>query len=197
MCDGSGSWGTGVEAACWFRDWLATNCNAESRQDITENLRLAIQQLPSTITDDAFHWSFCIVAAIVTKDAVEIGACGRFTAVAHKNSNLQPLLTPTRLIDELVAQGHVSESDAEDHKYANVLCGPFFGVDDQTDLIWIQPQRLAPDSQVLNGGTALGRYLASCDALVSFTDPQSLHDAVEAFSGRSAPTAIITSNDSG
>ena len=196
MFDGSGSWGTGVEAASWFRDWLAANADTRSRHAITASLRTAIDQLPASIAEHEFHWSFSIVAAILNGHTIELGACGGFAGVVRTQSTSQPLFTPARLIDQLVAQGHVTESDAEGHQYANVLCGPFFGIDDQDDLIWIEPQLIPKDAQVLIGGDGLIRYLATIDH-EPFTDPESLHDALQQFSGRSAPTAIIAAQSSG
>lgn len=60
--------------------------------------------------------------------------------------------------------------------------------------MWVDPYRLAPDSQVLVGGSALGRYLAPDGTLDSSNDPQSLH---EAFTSCRAPTSMITSDGSG
>lgn len=197
MFDGSGSWGTGVEAASWFRDWPAMNGNCESREAVNASLRCGIDHLPLTITDDDFHWSFSIVVAIVQNGTVQIGASGGFAAVMHSNSSIKPLFTPARFIDELVAHGHVSESDAEGHKYANILCGPFFGVDDQVNLTWSGPRQLYSDSQVLIGGPALQRYLTANVTSLSQIDPQSLHDAVDRYAGVSTPTAIITPDNSG
>ena len=196
MFDGSGSWGTGVEAASWFREWLAANADTQSRQTISESLRAAIDELPASLSDDDFHWSFSIVAAVVSERTIEIGACGGFAAVIHSQFMTRPLVTPTRLIDQLVDQGHVTESDAERHQFANTLCGPFFGIDDQNDLVWLEPQPIPLDSRVLIGDPGLSRYLAATE-YHAFAEPESLRDALNRFSGRSAPTAIITAHNSG
>ena len=52
MFDGSGSWGTGVEAASWFREWRAANADTQSRQTISESVRAAIDELPASLSDD-------------------------------------------------------------------------------------------------------------------------------------------------
>ncbi len=194
MTDGTGSWGMGVEAASWFRDWLAATHKHDQQASpttVTEALRAGIKQLPSAIRDDEDHWSFSIVTVIADAETIQLGACGGFAAAAVSGTHIAHLLTPVRLIDELVAKGHVPESEAEAHKYAHVLCGPFFGVDDHDRLTWLPPVSKAAQSLVLIGESGLHRYLAAqCDQNWH-TDPVALRDAVEAFSGRSAPTAVI------
>lgn len=169
----------------------------ECRVDRAGRPNTNIGQSPPSISDVDFHWSFPIVAAIASGDTDEIGACGGFAAVMCSKSNVQPLFTPARLVDGFVAQGHVFGPDVEAHRSANILCGPFFGVDDGDDLVRISPQQFVTDSRLLIGGPALQRYLASEPKLNWHTAPQSLHDGIEDFSGRSTSTAIITSSQPG
>lgn len=194
MMDGTGSWGSGVEAASWFRDWLADTHMDDLRASpttVSETLRAGIRQLPPAIRDDDYHWSFSIVAVIADDDTIQLGACGGFAAAAVSGTHIAHLLTPARLIDKLVAEGHVPESEAEGHKYAHVLCGPFFGVDDHDKLTWLPPVAKAAQSLILIGESGLHRYLAAQRDHNLHIDPVALRDAVEAFSGRSAPTAVI------
>jgi hypothetical protein len=197
MVDGSGSWGPGIEAAAWFRDWLASahkNDNTISTTDVTTALRAGIEQLPSVVIDDDFHWTFSIVAVIADDTTIRMGACGAFAAAAVSRSLIDRLLTPARPIDELVTRGHVSESEAECHKHSNMLSGPFFGVDGQDDLIWIPPIENPPETQVIIGDSGLQRYLESQRSHELQTDPVAIRDAVEQFCGRSAPTAVLSAS---
>lgn len=196
MVDGSGSWGLGVEAAAWFRDWLALahdSGKAVGRLSVTAALQLGMERMPAEFVDDDFGCVFSIVAAIVDDHIIQLGACGGFASVAVSQSKIQRLITPVRLIDELVVRGLVPESEAEWDKRADILCGPFLALDGQNDLIWLDPVPNTRGTQILIGAPGLPRYLESKHLYEWQTDPVKLRDAVELFSRRSAPTAIISS----
>lgn len=195
MTDGSGSWGSGVEAAEWFRNWLGESlavCTAVTISSITDALQAGIERLPSHIANNNHHWAFSIVAVIANQNTIQLGVCGGFAATAVSPSRTVPLVTPARLIDALVMRGDVSEARAERHKYANLLCGPIFGQDGQDDLTWTSPIATASETQILIGAQGLQRFLNSQPFCGRQTDPVILRDAVEKFSGRSAPTAIVS-----
>lgn len=196
MTDGSGSWGSGVEVAAWFRDWLAyahKGADTVTATTIAKALQAGIEQLPSHIKNDDFGWwSFSIVAMIVDKTTIQIGACGAFAASTISPSQVVPLFAPARLIDQLVEQGVIRESEAESHKWSRIISGPFFGADNHIDLIWIHPIATTRQTQILIGESGLNRYLQAQPSPKWQTDPLVLREAVEKFSGRSAPTAILS-----
>lgn len=195
MTDGSGSWGTGVEAAAWFRHWLANSLKGGdtiTTTTITEILQAGIERLPLHIKNDDFHWTFSVVAMIADKATIQLGTCGGFAVSTLSPSQVVSLFAPIRLIDQLVQQGVVREAEAESHKWGRIICGPFFGVGNQDDLIWIHPIATARQTQILIGESGLHRYLQAQPCPKWQTDPLALRDAVEKFSGRSAPTAILS-----
>jgi hypothetical protein len=195
MTDGSGSWGSGVEAAAWFRDWLAErhhDAELVTPETVAATLRAGIRELPPAISNDLYHWSFSVIAVIADEFMIQLGACGGLAAVAVSGLRVEPLITPTRAIDELIAQGHVTPVDAERHKFANLLSGPFFGVDGSDQMRWISPVAKADYSLIAIGESSMPRYLSTRGQTQFPSDPIVLRDSVEAFSGRCAPTAIIT-----
>lgn len=195
MTDGSGSWGAGVEAAAWFREWLAEthdDDNLVTSTSINAALRRGIECLPARIAGCDDGWSLSIVAAIVENHEIQLGVSGGFAAVAVSPSHIHRLFTPRRLVDELVAQGVVTELEAATHRYARVLCGPFFGDSENGDLTWLAPITIGSESRIMIGESGLQRYLEANQAQKRQCDPVELRDVVEEFSGHSSPTAIIT-----
>ena len=198
ISDGSGSWGNGVEAAAWFREWFALNQNAErvTPATVTSTLQAGIRELPQSISNDAYGWSFSIVIVIIDENMIQVGCCGGLAVTAVSDESVCPLFMPARLIDELVARGDVLESEAEKYKFSRLIGGPFFGPDclnGVEELHWVAPIVRSSYALVAVGDPALPRYLDTFsrhDLLL--TDPIALRDAVEVFGKGSAPTAIIT-----
>jgi hypothetical protein len=189
--DGSGSWGTGVEAAAWFREWIASNSKVfePSPQSVTEALVTAIQSLPDDITDCEFHWSFSLAVAICGSDTVQIGSSGSLAAIALCPNELKHLFVPTRLIEELVSHGTISADEAQSHKYARIISSPFFGADNGAELQWSDPIPWCDDDRVVLGDAALPRFLEAHE--FTFRTAIELRDAIEGFGGSSTSTVIV------
>ena len=196
MFDGSGSWGAGVEAASWFREWLASNQqNSEfvSPASVNNALQNGKNLLPQNlIDDDVFGWSFSVVVAIVDDTSIQIGRCGAFAAVAVSRSLGDKLFAPTTLGDELAAAGNFAESDEQASKYSKIICSSFFGDGNEDQLIWTTPIKNLKGVKIVIGHATLPRFLTSCEGQVFLTDPETIRDHVEKFSGQSSPTAIIS-----
>lgn len=144
--------------------------------------------LPAQIREDEWGWSFSVAVAVAQGNVVQVGVSGAFSVVAALGGAVQPLWMPPRLIDELVARGHVRSEDAEQHELRHIHTGPFFG--EHTELTWLDPIELQAGSKVALGHAALARLVQHGSVQLD-GDAASLRDAVEAHGGGSFATAVV------
>jgi hypothetical protein len=138
---------------------------------------------------DEWDWSFSAAAALIIGSQLHTASMGRHAIVVVGSRGTTILATPARLIDDLVAAGHVAAADAERHELSSVLKGPFLG-ETCVELAWTSPIDVADGDCVVVGDAALPRLL-EFHRLDVPADAVKLRDAVEECGGRSSSTAII------
>lgn len=191
--DGSGSWGTGGEAAAWFREWIATKSriSPQSVDAVTDLLSAAIRELPPEIVDcDGFGWAFSLAVIICRDGTVQVGSSGSVAALAVRSESIDRLFAPSRLVDELVKCGTISADEVENHKYRSVISSRFFGADDSPELQWCQPIPLCDGDRIVVGHAATPRFLET--HAFRFTSATELRDAIENYGGSSTATVIVS-----
>lgn len=197
--DGSGAWGNGNEAAAWFREWVALRSGESdeiSPSAINGLLRAGIRVIPSSVTDCEYHWAFSLSVVICSPQEVYVGGSGSFAVVALRGLEMERLRAPMRLVDELVARGEISPDQAKTHRFRRVICRHAvgvgaFGMNDEVDLAWSQPSKWADGDRIVIGDAALPKYLEKVDFELQTSIASEIRDAVEAYGGSSAPTAVI------
>jgi hypothetical protein len=192
LLDGVESWGSGAEAAAWTREYLARRFEQgppTSPEELSEALRRAIGAMPASISGDPWGWSFSAAAVLVRGAQLHAASMGRHAIIVVGSRGTTILATPPRVIDDLVAAGHVAAADAERHELSGVLKGPLLG-ETWIDLAWSPAIDVADGDLVIVGDAALPRLLRFHRLDVS-TDAVRVRDAVEQYAGRSASTAII------
>ena len=193
LLDGSGSWGAGAEAAAWIRHALAERLPDEEIEPKTVSAELtrAIAQLPDSISGDELGWHFSIAAVLFGGTHVQVTALGVFSILLIHNQEARPLVTAKRLIDDLVAAGHLSRAEAEQHEYRKILVGPFFGPG-ATELCWSEPVPVSSADQILIGDASIITCVAAHASLLQIRHALALRDELERLGGHSCPTAILS-----
>ncbi|WP_437828058.1 hypothetical protein [Sorangium sp. So ce1153] len=194
LFDGSGSWGTGAEAAAWCRESLAANLAVGpdfTHTEFTQALEAAAATLSDVTRANEWGWSFS-VAAIVIRDSVVYGlAAGGFSiGLLREGAPMRRLFAPDRLVDELVRTGQLSHGDAKTSTYRRILLSPCFG--DKPDALRTRAQEaLQPGDRVILGDPDLLDLLATLPPDAPVPRAIELRDRVEQLGGQSCPTAVL------
>lgn len=192
MLDGTSCWGRGVEAAAWMRGWLESVHQSDdpvSMITAESIVHAGIEKLPEIACDIVeFGWSFSMVVTMEDDRNIHIGWSGGFAAVAVSRTLTYKLFAASTLADSLIAERH---DEADVAKYSKILCDPPFGTAGDNKLSWTTPIAKLPGVQIVIGDLALPKFLASRQGEEFPADPETLRDEVQAFAGRSSPTAII------
>lgn len=198
LFDGSGSWGTGVAAARWFREgftsWIARETQV-SPASITARLAAMCGEVPAELAQDApeWGWAFAVCVVLVRGGLAYVAATGGFAAVVVREGEreVRAVVTPRRLVDEFVATGAMRAEEAAAHPHARVLLVPLFG-EKNTELVWNDAVPLRKGERLVVGDASLPRSAGLLrDDLVG-RDVVALRDALEAHGGRSSPTAVLS-----
>jgi len=189
LFDGSGSWGSGAEAAAWFREQIAgkfRNPDEISPNSVNQTLTDLIPTLPKQIAEE--DWSFSLAVVIIERTAIHVGALGSISVLALRGNSLMRLYSPVRLVDELVSSGRITVAEAETHQFRRMISSTFFGAEGAC-LNWSEASLL--DDKIILGDAALPRFLELQAVPFNFDDVNELRDDVERYGGTSSPTGII------
>src|SRR5262249_5371346 len=124
LLDGVGSWGAGAEAAAWFRARLAAFVAGRrelTTSAISDALSGFVSELPPEIRDADFGWSFSFGAALLVGSKIHVATRGGLSVVLLRGDAIHTVHKPARLIDDLVALGHIRADEAEQHDLRRVL----------------------------------------------------------------------------
>ena len=127
--DGSGSWGTGIEAAAWTRArlgdlWRAPTTLSSDR--IRDDLLAIEGTLPKELVGDEFGWSFSLLVALASRDRVTIVRVGNQSVIRLRSGRAERLAGPDMLVDRLVATGTCTVEEAS-AAVGHLCLGPYFG----------------------------------------------------------------------
>jgi hypothetical protein len=158
IVDGSGSWGSGREAADRTRDALADrwrDARNWSLDSLAEDLSTAASSTPNELRDSEFGWSFSATCLLATENLIECVAAGFYRVDVCAPSGMATLFRPEMLLDQLVADGTLSPQAAAVFPHRHVCLGPFIG--DKDDVTLSRARHVvAPDEAVIV--THAGRY---------------------------------------
>lgn len=194
LFDGNGSWGSGVEAAGWFREQLADLIHEPdgiTPTSIEGTLNELLEILPEHFVNDAFGWQFSLAIVVVEQSTVHVAATGSFAALALCGNVVQRLVAPMRLVEGLVSKGIISKAKAEtNHRYRRLITAHQFGTNG-AQLKWCGPTIMESGDRIVLGDAELPHLLESQKIAFDTLDVIQLRDEIEKCGGCSSPTALI------
>ena len=137
IVDGSGSWGSGVEAADRARHLIDSrwqSARAWSVSSLVSDVSEIALSTPASLRDTEFGWSFSVTCLLCTRDSVECVAAGIYQVDILGPSGSMSLFRPTMLVDQLLADGTLQLDAVAGFPHQNVCLGPFVGDRDQVSL---------------------------------------------------------------
>jgi hypothetical protein len=134
LCDGSGSWGAGAEAAAWSLQFLERRWSGSGLPDLStlvEDVGSLHSVVPKKWRESDFGSSFCFVLLYCSVSTVRYFAAGLYSVVLFDGSDLRTIFQPNTVGAELIKQKVMSEKEAS--RFRGVGLGP-----------WIMDEALDP-----------------------------------------------------
>lgn len=137
IIDGSGSWGSGREAADRSRGILAASWGRSpqwSAAQLAETIAEAVLSTPQELRDSEFGWAFSITALLCYETRVECLAAGAYRADVIAPQTVTTLFRPKTLADDLLERRILAAEELEDFPHPDVCLGPFLGDSESVSL---------------------------------------------------------------
>ena len=149
IVDGSGSWGTGREAANLSRAHLESRWRSArgwSLSELQADIVEAAARTPETLRAEEFGWSYSVTVLLCSPALVEVLAAGLFRVDVLTRAGSEVLFRPRMLVDDLQAGAAHSEVDIVAFPHRDVCLGPFVG--DEVPLATARHE-LGPDETIV------------------------------------------------
>lgn len=129
IVDGSGSWGSGREAADFTRDALANLWPRRpmSASLIAQDIADVVQDVPAHLRSDDYGWAFSIAVVLLGHTLLETVAAGSYCVDVIRHDATINLFRPAMLVDELVRRGELAANEVHSCPHGGVCIGPFVG----------------------------------------------------------------------
>jgi hypothetical protein len=137
IVDGSGSWGSGREAADLARDVLASRWGSTAEWSvagIASDISEVALSTPKELRDQEFGWSFSVTCLLCAHDLIESVAAGFYRVDVLRPSGMANLFRPAMLVDQLLAAGILRAETVATFPHRHVSLGPFVGDRDRVEL---------------------------------------------------------------
>jgi hypothetical protein len=151
IIDGSGSWGSGREAADRTRELLGNRWQSAedwSADSLIDDISTVASSTPNDLRDREFGWSFSVTCLLCTHDLIVCAAAGFYRVDVRGRSGTTTLFRPEMLVDQFLANGTLTAETAAAFPHRNICLGPFVG---DRDLVALSTARhvVAPDDVVV------------------------------------------------
>lgn len=130
IVDGSGSWGSGQEAADRVRNLLAEKWSGVERWSIDaleEDVSMVASSTPKSLRDSEFGWSFSATCLLWADGLMQCAAAGLYRVDVVTKNSMETLFMPRMLVDQLLENKTLSPEAAETFEHRHVCLGPFVG----------------------------------------------------------------------
>jgi hypothetical protein len=137
IVDGSGSWGSGREAADHARNVLSSRWGSTAEwsvASISNDISEVALSTPNELRDQEFGWSFSVTCLLCAHDLIELVAAGFYRVDVLKPSGMANLFRPAMLVDQLLADGTLRPETVATFSHQHICLGPFVGDRDRVEL---------------------------------------------------------------
>jgi hypothetical protein len=181
IVDGSGSWGSGVEAADRARHLLDSRWRGTrdwSVAGLARDISEVALSTPANLRDKEFGWSFSVTCLLCTHDVLDLVAAGFYQVDIVGPSGTLTLFRPTMLIDQLLADGTLQPEAVAAFPHRHVCLGPFVGDRDEVSLSTarriVEPGELVVVTHANRYDLSTIRFPRSAQALAASSLPDAL-----------------------